>query len=143
MNKYKLTKETKEVYGIKLHRIQALRDFSNVSKGDLGGWIEKEDNLSQKGNAWVYGDAQVYDNAQVYGNAQIYGDLKLIGGYFYYHQQKGVEIERVDIDDRYELLCKNPQFAEKEEEEPDDLIDLGNKKVSKATINEALKKFFK
>ena len=35
--KYKLTNETKEWCGIKLYRIEALKDFSNVSKGDKGG----------------------------------------------------------------------------------------------------------
>ena len=42
--KYKLTKNTKEVNGITLYQIQALRDFGNVKNEDLGGWIEKEDN---------------------------------------------------------------------------------------------------
>ena len=43
--KYKLTKKTIEICGKKLFRIQAIRDFGNISKGDLGGFIEKEDNL--------------------------------------------------------------------------------------------------
>lgn len=105
--KYKLTKETKEVDGHILHRIQALKDFGNVRKGELGGWIEKEENLSQEGNCWVYdeamvfgnarvtGNAQVFGNARIYGDVQVYGnawvysnaqiyDLKIIGGYFYH-----------------------------------------------------------
>lgn len=48
--------------GIKLYRIKALKNFSDVKKGDLGGYVQKERNLSQFGNAWVYGDAQVYDD---------------------------------------------------------------------------------
>ena len=39
--KFKLTKESKEISGIKLYRIEALEDFNNVSKGDKGGFIEK------------------------------------------------------------------------------------------------------
>lgn len=89
--KYKLTKNTKEVYGCTLYQIEALKDFSNVSKGDLGGWIEKESNLSQEGNAWVFGnawvcgnawvfgDAEVYGDAWVYGNAEVYGDAMVYG----------------------------------------------------------------
>ena len=65
--KYELTSETK--YG--LTRIRALKDFGTVKAGDLGGWIEKEYNLSQEGNAWVSGNACVYGNAWVYGNALI------------------------------------------------------------------------
>ena len=37
--KYELTGETKEVYGRKLFRIKALKDFGNVKKNDLGGYI--------------------------------------------------------------------------------------------------------
>lgn len=48
--------------GIKLHRIKALKDFSNVKKCDFGGYVQQERNLSQFGNAWVYGDAQVSDD---------------------------------------------------------------------------------
>lgn len=71
--KYELTNETREFKGRVLHRIRALKDFGSVRAGDLGGWVEKEDNLSQFGACWVYGDAQVYGSAQVYGDAQIYG----------------------------------------------------------------------
>lgn len=33
--------------GIKLYRIEALKDFSNVTKGDKGGWIEKFETLDE------------------------------------------------------------------------------------------------
>jgi len=77
--KYKLTKETKEVYGLKLFRIEALKDFGDVEKGEKGGWIEKEENLSQENNAWIYGNARVYGNAEIYGNASVYGDARVYG----------------------------------------------------------------
>ena len=56
-----------------LRRIQALRDIPihKVKQGDLGGWIKKESNLSQKGDAWISGNARVYEHAQVYGNALV------------------------------------------------------------------------
>nr|DAU72927.1 MAG TPA: Putative transferase, nesg, ydcK, Structural Genomics.38A [Caudoviricetes sp.] len=79
MKKYELTTECKEFLGRKLYRIKALINFSNIKKGDLGGWIEKEENLSQEGNAWVYGDATVYDNAKVYGDAWVYGNARVFG----------------------------------------------------------------
>ena len=34
--------------GINLYRIEALKDFSDVKKGDIGGCIEKGENLSQE-----------------------------------------------------------------------------------------------
>lgn len=67
--KYKFTNETREYKGKTLHRIVALRDFSNVIAGEKGGWIEKEDNLSHEGNCWVSDNAIVCDKACVYGNA--------------------------------------------------------------------------
>ena len=71
MKKYELTTECKEFLGRKLYRIKALTSFSDVKEGDLGGWIEKEENLSQEGNAWVYDNATVCDNARVYGDARV------------------------------------------------------------------------
>ena len=71
MKKYELTAETKVVFGRTLYRIRALIAFGNVDAGEKGGWIEKESNLDQYGNAWVYGNARVYGDAEVYGNAAI------------------------------------------------------------------------
>ena len=86
IKKYELTDETITTpNGTTLYRIRALRDFANVSTGELGGYVRCEDNLSQHGNAWVYGNAQVsgdawvYDNAWVSGNAQVYGDARVRG----------------------------------------------------------------
>ena len=70
--KYELTDETIKFKGITLHRIKALRDFSYVKTGDLGGFIESEYNLSHDGDCWIYDDAKVYDKAQVYDNAKVY-----------------------------------------------------------------------
>lgn len=72
MKKYELTEETVTVYGKTLYRIRAVRDFGSVKAGDLGGYIEKEGNLSHFGNAWVYGDARVSGNARVFDNAEIF-----------------------------------------------------------------------
>ena len=57
--KYKLTNETIKIDGITLYRIRAIKSFSNVKAGDFGGWVEKEENLSQMGDAWVYSNAKV------------------------------------------------------------------------------------
>jgi UDP-3-O-[3-hydroxymyristoyl] glucosamine N-acyltransferase len=63
--KYELTDETMEFDGHTLHRIRALKSFSDVMKGDLGGWVESEENLWQSENCWVYDNAKVYDEANV------------------------------------------------------------------------------
>ena len=79
--KYELVKtDTKQFAGKTLYRIKALIAIGlYVSAGDLGGYIEAENNLSQSGNAWVHGNAQVYGNARVYGNAHVYGNARVYG----------------------------------------------------------------
>ena len=63
MKKFELTSEFVTFLGKKLFRIKALISFGNVEEGELGGYVEKEENLSNDGNAWVCGDARVYGNA--------------------------------------------------------------------------------
>ena len=77
--KYKLTSNTKQICDVTLTQIEAVTSFSDVEQGDLGGWIESENNLSQTDNAWVYSDAKVYGNAWVSDNAEVYGHAKVSG----------------------------------------------------------------
>ena len=63
--KYEFTGEVKICFGRTLHQIRAKISFGNIAKGDIGGWIESEKNLSQEGNAWVFGDACVSGNASI------------------------------------------------------------------------------
>ena len=76
--KYRLTNESITIYGRRLYRIEALKDFYIVEKGDKGGFIESEKNLSQKGDCWVYGDAKVCGNAEVYGDAKVVNNADYI-----------------------------------------------------------------
>ena len=83
--KYDFTGETIQYEGITLRRIVALRSFGDVKKGDIGGWIQKESNLSHRGRCWVYDNARVYGYgdvsgwAQVRDNAQVLGDGMVMG----------------------------------------------------------------
>ena len=76
MKKYEFTGETKQVQLLfrvaTLHRIRAVVEFGFVKVGDLGGWIEKEENLSHEGKAWVWGNAEVWGNAKVCGDAEVF-----------------------------------------------------------------------
>ena len=75
MKKFELTSEfVTNIFGTKLFRIKSLVEFGNIKAGELGGYIEKEENLDQDGNAWVYGNAKVYGNAWVCGNAEVCGN---------------------------------------------------------------------
>ena len=81
MKKYEFTGETKEIRLLfrtaTLHRIRATVAFGTVEVGDLGGWIEKEENLSHEGKAWVCGNAEVCGDAEVCGNAEVCGDAEV------------------------------------------------------------------
>ena len=94
--KYKLTDQIYEYNGVKLRRIQASNSFGEIAEGELGGWVEGEKNLSQKGSCWiadravvygqssVTGNARVYDRAKVYDRAVISGDARVYGDSWVY-----------------------------------------------------------
>ena len=90
MPNFEFTGETRIRLGVTFKRIRATVDIGFLAKaGDIGGWIEKVNNLS--GNAWVSGDAsvsgyaevsgnaRVSDNARVFGNARVSGDARVFG----------------------------------------------------------------
>ena len=64
-----------------LHRIRALRDIPRhcVLKGDLGGYVSSEANLSQLGSAWVADLAWVTDSARVADSALVTGSAWVTG----------------------------------------------------------------
>lgn len=67
--KYELTDERHQDDrpDLDLRRIRARVDVRpGVRAGDLGGWVESTNNLSQEGEAWVFGDARVSGDAQVW-----------------------------------------------------------------------------
>lgn len=104
--KYRLLLEPafrSQILGRTIYRIQALADFSDVKAGDIGGYVESEENLSHEGDAWIYGNASVieggfvcddakvsdeaivrgdgyvYENARVFGEADIAGTAEIYG----------------------------------------------------------------
>ena len=79
MKKYRLTDETITFCGATLYRIEALKDFSDVKKGDKGGFVQSEENLSHDGKCWVYDNATVRRNATVRGSAVVSGNAAVRG----------------------------------------------------------------
>ena len=80
MKKFELTSETKiNIFGKKLFRIKALVSFGVVKTGETGGWVEKEENVNQSGDAWVFGNAEVFGNARVSGDARVFGNAEVSG----------------------------------------------------------------
>ena len=83
--KYEILKDKAiTMNGSTIYRIKALKDFGDVKVGDIGGFIEKEENLSHEGPCWIYGDAMVYHNAKVKDNAivrdyaHVYNDAEVL-----------------------------------------------------------------
>ena len=80
MKHFKLRTDLTIKVGLKtLYRIEATKEITKfgVKVGDLGGYIEKEENLY--GDAWVSGDARVCGNARMYRNALVSGDAEVYG----------------------------------------------------------------
>ena len=75
MKKFEFTGETKTISlffrTATLHRIRAVAEFGLVKIGDLGGWIEKEENLSHEGKAWIWGNAEVCGDAKVFSASHV------------------------------------------------------------------------
>lgn len=113
-NKYELTDETIEWKGHTLYRIKAIKTFGKfpyeVFEGNFGGYVESENNLSQKDNCWifddakVYGDAQVFDDAKVCCNARVFDNARVKGNAQVY--------ENAEIFD-YAMLWEDSQVWEK------------------------------
>lgn len=79
MKKFELTTESIYLLGTKLFRIKALVTFGCVKKGELGGFVEKEENLDHTGSAWIFGNAKVYGNALVHGGEEVSGNAEVSG----------------------------------------------------------------
>lgn len=87
-DKYELVKEMsiKDTDGTRLYRIRALRDiYTNhgigeiVHKGDLGGFVQNENNLSIYSEAWAFDDSIIRDNAILRERATIHRGSMLCG----------------------------------------------------------------
>lgn len=80
--KYELITSTKiTLDGKRLYRPKALKSFAcqwrKVKEGDIGGFIQSENNLSQEGTCWVFDKAIVYDQARVTGDAMVSCEAKI------------------------------------------------------------------
>lgn len=132
--KFVLTNETMVFKGRTLRRVQAVRRFRTITgeivqKGDLGGWIERECNLSQTGRCWVGNEAKVYngaivaDNAFVFDDSEIYdetvicSDAKVCGSTIAFGRQEismGATFENCFITGECEWSDRHQKASEKE-----------------------------
>ena len=137
--KYSLTNNTIEYAGRTLFQIKAEMSFGSIVKGELGGYIEKEENLAQvSGNAWVYG------NACVYGDAWVSAKMSFIKGWFIGGDDTG---KITDITDKTGSTYWKNQYVlgdykitpiDEEKKEPETL-KIGNQTYNKNEVETALK----
>ena len=82
--KYKLLKnDAIKVANKTLYRIKALRSFNTINNmyvnaGDLGGYVESEDNLSQEDNCWIFDNSIVMDRCTVSDGSVVLNNSKLV-----------------------------------------------------------------
>ena len=86
-NDYKIVVDKSRIYNskVKVYRIEAIKNFSDVKKGDKGGYVSDLSSIGQSGKSWVYDDAivsgpaRVTANATVHGNSHIMSNVRLRG----------------------------------------------------------------
>ena len=127
--KFSLTTNTKQRNWITLYQIKAEMSFGNVFKGELWGYIEKEENLSQ-----VSGNARVFGDARVYGNAQVSGKIKLQFWLCFAKKEKDWNVSEVENEGIILMIKDYKPAKEKEQEETqemtiEDIEKLVGKKV--------------
>lgn len=99
------TDSTEHIVG----RIRALRNINPpemagcVSKGDLGGWIETEKNLSHSGECWVDEEAVVVGNVVVKDDAYVCG-FSSVEGNAIICDQAAVDGDEVIVGE-YAIIC--------------------------------------
>ena len=82
---------------VMIYRIRALRDIPRfgVKAGDLGGWIQNEENLSQDFFCWIHrssvvlGDARVVGNSYIGDDSLVHGEAVVTGNCFVYESNIG------------------------------------------------------
>ena len=64
--------------GKKIYRIEALRSFGNVKKGDFGGWVEGEHNLSHEGNCWIPHISVICGSTRIEGDFVVQSNIDVL-----------------------------------------------------------------
>ena len=121
---YELIDETINHKGRTLYRIRATRELPEqiVKAGDLGGFVESMDNLSD--TAWVADEAMVYGDAQVFDNARVAEEKHIMIGTFCTTRQFNWTLQRTTdghvlhigcmsgtLDD-HQILCDSDTWIE-------------------------------
>ena len=77
---YKIVDDKSRIYNskVKVYRIEAIKNFSDVKKGDKGGYVSDLSSIGQSGKSWVYDDAIVSGNARITADATVRGNSHIM-----------------------------------------------------------------
>ena len=73
--KFGFTGEVRRYEGHFLRQIYAISAFGDVKKNEVGGWIQRAENLSEDGLCWVHPDGMVAQHAVVKDDAQVHSGI--------------------------------------------------------------------
>ncbi|EIC1587416.1 hypothetical protein K9692_004877, partial [Escherichia coli] len=124
------TNEDGDVIENEGYPIQAIRDFGDVKKDDIGGYVLNEDNLSHEGDCWIYDSSIVSDNARVRGNAKIKENCIVTG----YAQIFGDAVLTGDVDVSGNACIYDNAFISDAVQINDNARVFGNAKVQDSSI---------
>ena len=79
-NDFKIVVDKSRIYNskVKAYRIEAIKNFSDVKKGDKGGYVSDLSSIGQSGKSWVYDDAIVSGNARITADATVRGNSHIM-----------------------------------------------------------------
>ena len=126
MKKYEITERCLEdSRGNTLFQIKALKPFGHIKKGQLGGFISSENNLSHEGSCWVYPNASISENAKAMHNAVLRDYSSLKGNARAYNNT--ILLDNASLDDHACIACNviiknNACMKDNASAEGDDLI---------------------
>ena len=125
---YKIVRDKSRVMSVdqKVYRIEALKNFSDVKKGDKGGYVQDLRTIGSTGKAWVYDNAILSGTATVTGNATVKGDS---------HIHSMVKLRGDATIENQTIINKRRQilYIERPEWKPEEIIP---KVVNEYTSNE-------
>ena len=150
MEKYELVKESKTTFmGRMIYRIRALKDFSDIKAGDIGGWVCSYNNLSQEGDCWIYDKAKcldkarILDNAKMFDNAIMYDNAKMYSNARMYNEAKMFDnAEMYDNSRMYDSSVMYDSTRMLDNAEMYDYAILDKDKLLYGSINKSYKKIF-
>lgn len=136
---------------INLYRIRALKDIIcpikirnesgtlgsyTVKEGELGGYVQKEENLSHEGGCWIFDKARVYDDSRIEDNAQIFHHAVVSGDSIIKDNASILDLVRVtnSVIGGYTKITNNSVISGSQIVSDKRIVILGRSQISGSTL---------